>query len=127
MLFTLCDAQLFLATTGTPNYDNYVISGPEIAQLGPFLQDLVVHVDSTGLTDKFTFDVQLQYRYKGPWKTAELLAVQSTEDYFIGSPVTDRTKFGREIRVVLRTQIATGGSGVHRGTLSISLAAHLLT
>jgi hypothetical protein len=104
-----------------------VISGPELACLGPFLQDLVVHVDSTGLTNKFTFDVQLQYRYNGAWKSVELLPLKSTEDYFIGSAVTDRTKFGKEIRVVLRTQIATGGSGVHRGTLSISLAAHLLT
>ncbi|HNC97395.1 MAG TPA: hypothetical protein PKW90_14795, partial [Myxococcota bacterium] len=113
MLFTLCDARLFNAITtydsGSTNFDDYVISGPELACLGPFLQDLVVHVDSTGLTNKFTFDVQLQYRYNGAWKSVELLPLKSTEDYFIGSAVTDRTKFGKEIRVVLRTQIATGG------------------
>ncbi|HND30753.1 MAG TPA: hypothetical protein PKY30_18420 [Myxococcota bacterium] len=113
---------------GAGDFDEYILSGAELEHLGPFIQDLVVHVDGSTFTPNFTYDVQLQYRYRSAWISTPLLSLQSATGYVISAtPFTDRSKFGMELRIVLRTQVSTYAGGPQRGTLSLTVAARLLS
>jgi hypothetical protein len=86
-----------------------------------------VHAEGTNFSTYFNYQVQLQYRgAKGAWVDGgAVLATQNTGTYVISLPFTDRSKFGRNLRLVLRTQITTGQSGTQRGTLTILVAVRL--
>lgn len=126
--FELADDEVFQATAiGAANWDEVVLTKGDFESLGPSMVDLVVHAEGTNFSANFNYQVQLQYRgAKGAWVDGgAVLATQNSGTYTISAPFSDRTKFGRNLRLVLRTQITTGQSGTQRGTLTILVAVRL--
>ncbi len=129
MVFELAEDQLFAANCLVAGgaFDEYVITDAQFAALGPALQDLVVHAEGVNFSANFSYKVVLQYRYRlGAWQDGgTLLSLQTSGTYVISTPFTDRTKFGREVRLVLQTQVTAGGSVQQRGSMNLSVAAHV--
>jgi hypothetical protein len=129
MVFVLAEDALFAANclVASGAFDEYVLTGADFASLGPALQDLVIHAEGVNFGANFSYRVALQYRYRlGGWQDAgTVLPLQTSGNYVIGAPFVDRTKFGRELRLVLQTQVTAGSSVQQRGTLSVSVAARV--
>lgn len=124
----LADDDVFQATAiGAANWDEVVLTDEEFEDLGPSIVDLVIHGEGTNLSQYFNYQVQLQYRGKtGAWVDGgAVLPTQNSGTYVISSAFSDRSKFGRRIRLVLRTQITTGQTGTQKGLLSLLAAIRL--
>lgn len=132
LVFQLCEDQVFEATStnNDGDWDDYVITGAEFAQLGPALQDLVMHSEGSNFSADFQYRVILQYKYKnGPWLDATPIvvqAIQSTDAYKVSASFSDRTKFGMTIRLVLQTQVGGAATKTQKGNLTIGVAVRLL-
>ena len=101
--------------------------------LGPALEDIIIHASGSNFTTWFRYRITLQYRFgQGPWldDATPVVLLGATPiavpDYQVSLPYTNRQKFGREIRLLLETQIQTGQTGTQRGTLSISAGLRLV-
>lgn len=126
LILELAEDQVFAANQLVAGglFDEYPLTGPEFNGLGPSIVDIVIHSEGTNFTANFNYDVRLQYKYKyGAWSDVSLLGLQTTGGYIIGAAFTDRTKFGVQSRLVLRTQ--SSGAAVQRGNLSITAAIRL--
>ena len=108
-----CDGQTITATaTNASNqFNEYVLAEDPV--FGPGVQDIVIHVDCSNMTPKFQFDVIIQWRDKyGTWKqdvATKLITTQTAADYYVGTPYTTRSSFGRHIRILLRASIQAAG------------------
>lgn len=115
-LVQLCQSLQVTATRASPSWDKRVISGKEIAQMGPMTLDMVGHMDIQDRTTNWGGKMVIERRAPdGSWlgpsadlTDHDLVGLQQGNGYAIGAPFTDRGKFGLEIRVVLYTRVMSG-------------------
>jgi hypothetical protein len=127
--FDLATERTFEATQaigGTPAYNEYILTGAEFESLGPYIQELMIHTEGRDFSANFSYDLILQYRYDNAWVSQSLLTAFVTTTTYTITQYTTRTKFGKNMRLVLRTQI-NSGSTIQQGILSLGIAARLLT
>lgn len=132
IMFDLCEEEIFASNSlvTTPAFDEFVLTGTDFESIGPSLQELLIHAEGSNFTANFSYRVLLQYRYRnGPWQSGATLplGLQTSATYLIGAPYTDRTTFGRCIRLLLQTQITAGSTLQQRGGLTISAAARVFS
>jgi hypothetical protein len=106
-----------------------VLTGPDFAEVGPALDDLIAHVECTNFGTNIKYDVVLQKRYKdGPSIDAGSpllngIAPSTDPSYQISTPFADRQQFGMQIRLVLRVYYTASGSVGERADFSVAVAA----
>jgi hypothetical protein len=130
VIFDLCEDRVFESTSpvGQNLWDDFVLTGAEFEDLGPLIEDIVIHSEGSNFTANYSYRVVLQYKFRnGPWQDADssavvLQALQTSGNYVISTPYSTRTKFGMKIRIVLQTQIVTGTTNVQKGNLTVSAA-----
>ncbi len=129
--FELLNNETIIATTVSDTlFDERILDCAALEELGPALQDIMVHLELRGRTGAFECRVSLQYKYQdGEWgptpPTDVVLPLVSTEDYVLSSPYSDRARLGRRrIRLVLQYRTNATGNGTvgDRGQLSIAVA-----
>lgn len=122
LVLDLVTDQYFKTTGGGATVDWHVISGP--LRLGEQVEDITAHVWAFNTDANFKYRVVARGSYDGVhWgsvPTVDLLSETVASDtYTIGTAVTDRTKFGRYIRLLLGL---TDAGAVQEGHISISVA-----
>jgi hypothetical protein len=129
LLVELCQDEVFEATRNIAGseFNKYPIDVPEIAELAPAFEDIIVHADLENDTSAFTWKTVLERRYRTTWveNDADLTTISGTTGMTIGSAFSNRGKFGRFVRPAIYTQVSAGGSGTHYGELSVTLAIRL--
>lgn len=118
-----------LVTLGTGTV-SFVQIGPVFRDIGPYLQDVVVHGKGYNTTNGFSYTVKAQFSYDGElWEpfAAALMAVAAAnvEKTMVSSAYTSRTDFGRHVRFVL--EVNDDNTGVATAQLSLSVAFRFLT
>ena len=128
-VFVLARQEVFVATATSTSglYDEYVLTSADFEGLGPYVEDLVLHVDGSNFTNDLEYDAVLQYRFaNGSWNESAttLLSVQNSVGYVISPAFSDRAALGMRIRIVLRCNIGAGGSAgsTQRGTFNVAVA-----
>lgn len=121
----LCDERTW-NTIGSASYNNFIV-GPILKDVGPLVEDIVVHALGRNFSTNFKYKVIGQYSYDGEtWTTfaADLLSEQTTTGAKISSAYSTRTDFGLRIRF----KIGVNDTGAKEtGTLSVMIAVKLAT
>jgi hypothetical protein len=104
--------------------------GPAFRDLGPYLQDIVVHGKGYNDTNGLFYTVKAEYSYDGEdWEpfAAVLMAVTSpnVSKTRVSAAYTSRADFGRQIRFLV--ELDDSNAGVATGQLSLSVAFHFLS
>lgn len=121
----LCKDRLFVATSAS---DEATIVGPQLDQVGPKIEDIVIHARERSVTTNFDYKVELEWSYDGEsWASYELLSYTeaSAANPVIGSAKNDRTRFGLKIRFVIKVKGAA--SETNQGILSVTAAVRLFS
>lgn len=101
-------------------WEEEVITDAAFEQLGPHIQDLVMHPETRQLTGHFEWRVVLQRKYAdGDWtpngasitNDDRVLLPQIADGYVPGGVFADRTRLGVRIRLLLQWRTAPSGSG----------------
>jgi len=125
LLVELCDEEPF-TTIGTTTY-TYHIRGGVLRDVGPSIEDIVVHANGRNFSSVFKYKVIGQYSYDGETWTdfaADLLTQQTTSGAKIGSAYSTRTDFGLRIR--FKVAVIDAGAK-ENGVLSVTVAVKLAT
>ena len=106
-VFTLAERMVFQAVSETQKSD-YILTDEAFMNLGPGVQDIVVHAEGTAYqdTDKLQYEIVLQRRFVGAeWIDAPtpILAGSPNPEYRISTPFGNRQAFGVHSRLVLRS------------------------
>jgi hypothetical protein len=104
--------------------------GPVFRDVGPYLQDIVVHCKGYTSTNGFFYAVQAEFSYDGEqWEpfTANLITVVAADvsKSKVSSAYTTRTDFGRHIRFLVETD--DNNTGVAAAQLSLAVAFRFLS
>jgi len=122
----LCETRTFYALTiSTTAYDLHELTGPELLELGPAIQDLVIHVEASNMTANFNYNIGIQHRFiSGAWSTPTPLFLNdiTSDGYQISDPFSDRREFGMQTRIVLMANVTAGGAAGQSADLSIAVA-----
>ena len=124
MEIELCRDRLFVSTSAS---DEKTIVGPVLEQVGPQIEDIVIHARGRSFTTNFDYQIELEWSYDGEiWASYILLSyAESTANPVIGSVKNDRSKFGRLIRFVIKVKGAA--SETNQGSLSATAAVRLFS
>lgn len=120
------DKEFVTPGTGTATT---VLVGPVFRDVGPYVDDIVVHGKGRNVTGGFTYTVKAQFSYDGEsWEdfagTLLTVATANVTKSQVSSAYTARTSFGRHIRFVV--EVNDGNTGVAKAQLSLSVAFHFL-
>lgn len=129
MVLELAREQVFRTQSRSDQvFDEFVLTGAELADLGPAIQDIVIHSEASDISSAFQYKVALQYKYlNGSWTTVDLTSVYTDGAYNISSIFSNRAVFGIHIRLVLLCAVTNAGTGdiVEQASLNISAAVRL--
>lgn len=106
-----------------------VLVGPVFQDIGPQLQDIVVHVFGQQATANFTYKILAEYSYDGElWAAfgAALVTVTAgnVNKYTLSAPYTTRADFGRHLRFLV--EVNDNATAVEAAQLSVSVAFRFL-
>ncbi|MFH1469574.1 MAG: hypothetical protein ABIO70_34635 [Pseudomonadota bacterium] len=114
----LCDRTFW--TDGSGNPVKYSV-GPVLEELGPRVEELVLHMDCAEKSTNFEFKIHAEISYDGHFWTdaGDLCAYQTAEAYTI-AVVNTRTLLGRFMRFqVYATEVA--GAAVESARVAVTL------
>lgn len=121
----VCSERQF-TTKGDGSWVTYLLV-PDLAHLGPYIQDIETHVFGSNFSNNFKYKVTGEKSYDArTWSsfTTELLSSQTGAGYVIPtSPHSDRTDYGLHIRISV--QVSDTSAAKEIGTLSVMLAIRL--
>ena len=128
LLVELCNKK-DMVTQGTGTATTLRI-GPAFRDIGPYLQDIVVHGKGYNDTNGFFYTIKAEFSYDGEdWEpfAANLMAVTSpnVSKSMVSAAYTTRTDFGRHLRFVV--ELDDSNTGVATAQLSLSVAFHFLS
>ena len=132
-VYELMTEQTIQTSADGGNWDSFVLIDESFEGLGPGIVDIVGHAECAGPSPYFSYRVVLEYKYlNGGWTadtSTPIIPVTTNSSAYVitATPYSDRTKFGRRIRLVLQAQVGSGGSGMHRGALTLSAAVRFFT
>lgn len=112
-------AEVTQGAGATPTYRQI---GPVYHNIGPHLEDLVIHAELENKTTNFKYRVAGEYSYDGVnWQSfsSDVLTEQTSNGYVVGAAFNTRTDLGMHVRFKLG--LADTGSQ-EQGDLSISVA-----
>ncbi len=102
-----------------------VLVGPVFQDIGPYVEDIVVHVFGQNATSQFNYTIRAQYSYDGEtWVDFANPIANATagnvNKYVISAPYAVRADFGRFIR--FQVEVNDNGTAVEAAQLSASVA-----
>jgi hypothetical protein len=126
ILVELCDERSF-TTLGGGAYANSIV-GPVLKDMGPFIEDIVVHANGRNFSTNFKYKILGQYSYDGETWTnfaSDVLSEQTTTGTKISSAYSTRTDLGLRIR--FKIGVNDTAAAKETGTLSVTVAIKVAT